>query len=118
MVLRRARPTSRSESSNLCFRKRIPADVKAVARGQTLAIPVGNEVISVVLSETTNEVKLSLRMTDRGIAAERHRQVASHLHRVWEGFRQGPERLSHRQTAALAQSPSELNVSSKNERTL
>jgi len=57
MVLRMARPTSRNGSSNVYFRVRIPADVKAVARGQSLAIPVGDIVFPVALSKAANEVK-------------------------------------------------------------
>jgi hypothetical protein len=69
LVLSMARPTLRSKSTNVYFRERIPADVKAVARGQTLVIPVGDAVVPVAHSKTANEVKVSLRTADRCLAS-------------------------------------------------
>ena len=38
MVLRMTRPTKRTESSFLTFRKRVPADILAKAKGQSVTI--------------------------------------------------------------------------------
>jgi hypothetical protein len=50
MVFGIARPTSRSGSSNIYFRGRIPVEVMAQARGQTLVIPVGDQIARIQLS--------------------------------------------------------------------
>ncbi|MCE1237849.1 MAG: tyrosine-type recombinase/integrase [Hyphomicrobiales bacterium] len=102
MPLAMARPTRRSDTSLIYFRQRIPRDVLMRARGKTLAIPVGDETVSVVISETAETLKLSLRTRDPAEARKRHAAVLGHLEQFWLGLRQGPRRLTRKEITALA----------------
>ncbi len=102
MVLRMSRPMKRPSSSFHQFRMRIPADVLLRARGLALLLPIGDTQVPLLISPTAVTVQLSLRTRDPREAKARQGTVTAHLERVWRGLREGPRRLTHRETIALA----------------
>lgn len=107
MVLRMTRPTKRTDSSFLTFRKRIPADLQKKARGRhvTFQFPeVGsdNPAFTVMALMGKEEVKVSLRTRDPAVAKARSGVAEAHLQQVWAAIRSGPKRLTHKQIVALS----------------
>ncbi|WP_018700334.1 tyrosine-type recombinase/integrase [Amorphus coralli] len=96
------RPVRRPESQYPLFRKRIPQDVLPKARGKSLALKIGDEVIYSQITEKTREIKLSLRATDPSEVRERQADLAAQLERHWRAIRSGPQRLTHKQVVSLA----------------
>ncbi|WP_368413395.1 tyrosine-type recombinase/integrase [Dongia sp.] len=105
MVLRMTRPTKRPESSFLTFRKRVPADILAKARGQSVTIhfpPSAADNATTVTVKLGEVVKFSLRTRDPVVAKSRTGVAEARLQSVWESIRSGPKRLTHKQIVALA----------------
>ncbi len=102
MLFRIVRPVKRSDSSNLQFTQRIPADVRSKASGRTLSIPVGDATITRAISANAEVIKLSLRTSNPREAKIRQAKVVTYLEAYWDSLRQGPAPLSHKQTIALA----------------
>lgn len=102
MLLRVVRPMKRRESSKHYFRQRIPLDVLERARGMTLTLPLGGELVTTVIAARATEVKVSLRTSDPSEAKARQGVIAAYLEGVWRSLRTGPITLSHKQTVALA----------------
>jgi hypothetical protein len=92
----------RPESSMVWFRQRIPKDVLSKARGRTLSIPIGHQIVTTRVSYRAEAVKISLRSRDPSEAKIRHAAVAAYLEGFWESLRRGPTTLTHKQTVALA----------------
>lgn len=92
----------RKGSTLIQFRKRIPKDVLGKAGGTTLAIPVGDEFLHIVVSDKAIEVTGSLRTRDPREAKERQTVALAYLDSVWQSLREGPKRLTQKQIAALA----------------
>lgn len=92
----------RPGSANVQFVQRIPADVIEKVRGTELAIPVAGRVIRKRISQSAPDIRLSLGTPDRAEAKERHAAVANYLQGVWQAARNGPRRLTHKETVALA----------------
>ncbi|WFT81093.1 tyrosine-type recombinase/integrase [Methylobacterium sp. CB376] len=67
-----------------------------------LSIPVGEEVANIVISEKAKDVRTSLRTRDPGEAKERQARAVAYLEAVWRSVREGPKRLTHKHTLALA----------------
>ncbi|MCA8907575.1 MAG: tyrosine-type recombinase/integrase [Rhodospirillaceae bacterium] len=102
MLFRLVRPMKRPESSKVQFVQRIPRDVLPMVRGMSLAIPVGDHVVTRRVTERAEVVKLSLGTNDPSEAKIRQASVAAHLEGVWRAVRNGPAQLSHRQAVSLA----------------
>lgn len=102
MVLTMARPMKRPTSSFVQFRQRIPADVLERARGCSLAIPVGGSVVSLTVSTKSETLQFSLRTREPREGKARHGIAMAYLERVWQGLREGPQRLTQRNVVALA----------------
>lgn len=103
MLFRVVRPLKRTGSRNRQFVRRIPVDVKAKATGLMLTIPVGNESQSVIITERSQSVRLSLRTDDPVEVKARLAQVDAYLENVWRALRdEAPVSLTHRQATALA----------------
>ncbi|ABC89065.1 putative recombinase protein, phage integrase family [Rhizobium etli CFN 42] len=92
----------RKGSTFIQFRKRIPKDVIDKAGGVTLAIPVGDEVLHIVVGDKATEITGSLRTRDPREAKERQTVALAYLDSAWQSLREGPKRLTHKQIAALA----------------
>lgn len=106
MVLFLARPTKRSGSSKHQFRKRVPADVLRVARGQRIVFSLpkahtGNERI-LLSAKLGAEILFSLRTEDSSLVKLRHNAAAEQFERACAAYREGPRRLTHKQIHGLA----------------
>ena len=100
------RPTRRPETSFLWYRKRVPGDVQALAKGQCAALTFPSEHANgrplIVRAKLGTEIKFSLQTRDPVIARERTCLATAHLERLYEALRTGPQRLSKMQIVALA----------------
>ena len=107
MVLCMARPTRRSGSSFIQYRKRVPSDLPRMARGQrvTVALParVPDKQDILVSFTLGNEVKFSLQTRDPTIAKDRA-GAGAHMNsqRLFEAYRNGPRPLLQKERVALA----------------
>jgi hypothetical protein len=102
MALRMARPMRRKNSSHIQLKTRIPRDVLVKVRGTTVAIPVGEETVSVRISDRAAVIAISLRTRDPAEAKRRHSAAQVHLTSLWQSLRDGPKALSQKQVIALA----------------
>jgi integrase len=85
------------------FVQRIPADVRAKATGNPLAIPLGDSFVLVTPSEGAQAVRFSLRTAEPSEIKTRQALAAAYLETVWEALRNdAPAHLTHRQATALA----------------
>jgi len=82
--------------------QRIPADVAAKARGLTLAIPIGETVARIAITPTRVDIRTSLRTRDPQEAKARQAVAVAYLEGVWRSVREGPRKLTHKETIALA----------------
>lgn len=97
-----ASPMRRKGSTFIQFRKRIPKDLIGKARGTTLAIPIGDEALHIVVGDNAVEITGSLRTRDPREAKERQAIALAYLESVWKSLREGPKRLTRKQIVALA----------------
>src|SRR5665213_278272 len=103
MLFRLVRAVKRTGSRNRQFVRRIPTDVKSNAVGVKLAIPVGEQTQTVVITPRAQSVRLSLRTDDPAEAKARLAAVDAYLENVWRALREdAPVSLTHRQATALA----------------
>jgi integrase len=103
MLFRLASPMRRSGSSIPQFVQRIPVDVRQRAIGMRLAIPLGDQTVSVLITEKTTAIRFSLRTDEKSVAKVRQAEAIAYLEQVWGGLRANePVALSQRQATALA----------------
>jgi hypothetical protein len=103
MLYRLVRPMHRKGSRHPYFLQRIPADVKALAVGLKLDLPIGLETVPLIISTKAETVKVSLRTADPAEAKVRQAALAAYLETVWRALRNGALLpLTHRQATALA----------------
>jgi integrase len=103
MLFRLVRPMFREGSRNGCYNRRIPADVRRLAVGLKLSLPVGEKFVSVTISPEMEAIRLSLRTSDPLEAKARTARLDEHLERAWSRLRENrPVSLSQRQAVALA----------------
>lgn len=107
MVLFMARPTRRSGSAKSQFKKRVPSDVLALARGETIQFSLpkaghpGDERI-LVSARIGTHVEFSLRTNEPSLVKLRHGAALEQFERACAAYRQGPQRLTNKQRSALA----------------
>lgn len=106
MVLLMARPTKRSGSSKDQFRKRVPADVLDVARGERIVFSLpkmhtgdGRILVSAKIGA---EVLFSLRTEEPSLVKLRHSAAAEQFERACAAYREGPRGLTHKQRVAFS----------------
>jgi len=103
MLFRLVRPMRREGSRNEYFRQRIPADVKPLAVGLSLSLPVGEETATVAIAADTKVIKVSLRTAEPSEVKIRQAKLAAHLEGIWRHLRAaGPAVLTNKQAVALA----------------
>ena len=103
MLFRLVRPVKRQGSRHHQFVRRIPSDVRSKAVGLKLAIPVGEQTQTIVISPRAQSVRLSLRTDDPVEVKARLVRVDAYLENVWRALREdAPVSLTHRQATALA----------------
>jgi integrase len=92
----------RKNSSVHQLRQRIPRDVLTKARGITVSIPIGDDIVTKRIGPKADVVLASLRTRDPQEAKIRQADALAYLEQVWKGLRGGQVSLSHRQVVALA----------------
>ena len=106
MALRMSRPTRRTGSTILAFRKRIPADLRGKVAGQSVRIEFpaqGHEPACTVMATLgAAEVSFSLRTRDPHVAKARTGIAETHFQRLFNSLREGPSRLTHKQVVAVS----------------
>jgi hypothetical protein len=88
MLYRLVRPVKRPRSSNSYFVQRIPADVKARAVGVSLAIPLGQDTLSITIAPKAESIRFSLRTRDPAEVKIRQGIAAAYLETAWLALRQ------------------------------
>jgi integrase len=106
MVLFMARPTTRFGSTNGQFKKRVPSDVLAVARGTEIIFSLpkaqaGEERIP-VRAKVGTHVEFSLRTSDASLVTLRHAAALEQFERACAAYREGPRALTNKQRISLA----------------
>lgn len=97
------RPVKRSDSSYPQFTQRIPADVRPLAIGRVLVVPLGSETVRITITPTMGSIRFSLRTLDPSEAKARQGQAAATLETFWATLRKcRPVTLDHKQATALA----------------
>jgi len=103
MLYRLVRPMRRKGSRHPYFNQRIPVDVRALAVGLKLALPIGAETVPLIISAKAETVKASLRTADPAEAKLRNAAVGAYVETTWRALRDGaplPLTLTHRQVTA------------------
>ena len=77
MLSRLVQPVKRPGSSKLQFAKRLPTDLRDRLAGQSLAIPVGDEVVHMTISAKADSIRLSPRTSDPAEVKIRQAAVAA-----------------------------------------
>lgn len=105
MVLCMTRPTKRPESAFHQFKKRVPSDIAAKARGKPLTLTFPDAPAHdgfAVTIRVGDVVKLSLRTREPALAKLRSALAEQQLQHAWEAIRKGPKPLTHKQVVALS----------------
>ena len=101
-----ASPSRRPESSQLQFRKKVPADLKGRVEGRRVVVEfpacAGHEAVLLAMRIGAGEIKASLRTTEKGVARLRTAAANAAVEKFFDGLRKGPSPLSHRQVVALS----------------
>lgn len=85
------------------FTRRIPQDLKEKMRGKVLEIPIGSELVPIIITERTKCIRVSLRTIDNIEARKRTLVAATYLDKCFQAARSTHiVNLSHRQIIALA----------------
>ena len=82
--------------------QRIPADVAGKAVGRTLAIPIGDSTAEILITPNRRDIRTSLRTRDPQEAKARQAVAVAYLEAFWRSVREGPKRLTHKETLALS----------------
>lgn len=102
MALQMPRPMKRKGTTFHQLVQRLPADVLGKVTGLPLTIPIGDTSIHKVISAKDRDIRVSLRTRDPQEAKARQAQAVAYLEAVWRSVREGPRRLTHKETLALA----------------
>jgi hypothetical protein len=99
-----ARPTRRRGTDNHQFRKRVPADIFAKARGQRVAfrLPEDNGREIIVGATVGQEISFSLHTPDKAVAKERQAAALLQFDQWCDSIRSGPRPLTHKQRVGLS----------------
>lgn len=103
MLYRLVRPMKRKGSSNQQFVQRIPADLQQQMVGMKLAVPIGDEIVFLIVSKKAQSIRFSLRTRDPSEIKDRQASASSYLEKVFKALRtNAPISLSHRNAVALS----------------
>lgn len=92
-------PWKHPTTAMLYLKQRVPADLRNVAKGMILHIPVDGTLWAVRVGD---QVKVSLRTKDVATAKLRHREADDAVQGHWMRLRRDVVDLSHKQILALA----------------
>jgi hypothetical protein len=98
MALIMVRPIKSKRSNIYRFKVRVPADLRVRMRGESLTLPIGDTLQTVVVGEF---IEASLRTRDPVEARKRHARADAATRELWDAKRQGPKPLTHEQATAL-----------------
>lgn len=85
------------------FVKRIPLDLRDRMIGMSLCIPLGDDTVSISISDKTQAIRFSLRSSDPSEVKDRQATAVSYLERFFVSLRSDtPLRLTHRNAVALS----------------
>ncbi|MCB8840042.1 tyrosine-type recombinase/integrase [Aurantimonas sp. VKM B-3413] len=99
------RPTTRENSSSAQFRRRVPTDIAARARGEYFQVEVPASSSSPAITFTARAgiyLKFSLRTRDPAVASYRLSVANSQAERWFDALRREPSGLSHKMLVALS----------------
>lgn len=106
MVLAMPRPRSRSGSTFLTFQKKVPADLRMVAKGTRIVVTFeamgGDAKHTAEATIGRDVIGFSLRTRCPNVAKARHGVATSVVESVFARLREGPKPLSHRTIMALS----------------
>ncbi|OYW35375.1 MAG: hypothetical protein B7Z35_15450, partial [Hydrogenophilales bacterium 12-61-10] len=94
-----SQPWKDPKSGSYSLRIKVPADIRARAKGRRVALPIGETTTTVTMGDV---VQVSLRTKDKREAKARYVPAHAELIASWEAIRRGPARLTYRQVVALA----------------
>lgn len=92
----------RKGSRNPHYQRRIPLDVIDKARGMTLSLPIGDQIVLKKISDKANDIRVSLRTPDPTEYKARKATLDAYLEGFWRSIKDGPTALTHKQCVALA----------------
>lgn len=99
MALRMARPWKDPKTGTWHLRQRVPRDLVARLKGRMITLPVGDSFATVHIGDV---VQVSLRTKDPRQSKQLHAIADAALRQFYDGQRNGPVKLSHKQAVALA----------------
>lgn len=103
MLYRLVRPMIRKGSRNPQFVQRIPTDLRDQMIGMRLDLPVGDAIVPIRITASTQAIRVSLKTADPTEAKNRQAGLAGYLERVFAALREErPIPLTHRQAVALS----------------
>ncbi|WP_156460154.1 hypothetical protein [Mesorhizobium sp. Root157] len=103
MLYRLVRPMIRKGSRNPQFVQRIPTDLRDQMIGMRLNLPVGDAIVPIRITASTQAIRVSLKSADPTEAKNRQAGLAGYLERVFAALREErPIPLTHRQAVALS----------------
>jgi integrase len=93
----------RKGSRNPQFVQRIPTDLRDQMIGMRLNLPVGDAIVPIRITASTQAIRVSLKTADPTEAKNRQAGLAGYLERVFAALREErPIPLTHRQAVALS----------------
>ncbi len=105
MVLRMARPTKRSNSSNAQFRQRVPLDLVEKLRGNVFVATLPPETLGgeplQIRVKVGEAIAFSLRASTKAVYNARHAVAQQKVNAFFEAARRGPQDLSFKEISAL-----------------
>lgn len=99
MVLAMPSPFKHPKTGVYWFRQRVPADIRAVAKGKTAYIHIGARTAPYTIGA---ELKVSLGTKDPAEAKDRASNVEGQFRSLWDTFRGGQTKLSFKNVTALS----------------
>jgi hypothetical protein len=105
MIFAMTRPVSRSASSFKQFRKRVPADIQRLAKGQRIVLKLPTDCPSqpelAVSAKIGSEVYFSLRTSDPSLEKRRQAAAINQLEAHFQTLRTGFRWLNHKERVAF-----------------
>jgi integrase len=97
------RPMQRKGSSNQYFIKRIPRELRDRLVGRKLSIPLGEDQITILITDKMEAIRFSLKASDPHTVKQRQADAAAYIETVFKAARENkPVSLTYRQVCALA----------------
>lgn len=99
MGLRMPGPEKHPKTGVYYFRQRVPTNLVALARGNRITVMISESPKTIKIGDA---VKVTLNTKDPTTAKARYREVDTWLQGYWQSLLAGPQRLTPKQSLALA----------------